>query len=194
MSAKKPDIKTRIANAVLALKGETVAVKLGTAVLEDGTEVQFEGDTLEVGAALTTLDESGMPVPVPDADHVLQDGTTVTTVDGVVTEIVPAEVVAEVDASADKAKLDEVMANLSSHKKEADELKAKLAAQAKDLEAFKTSMSANLATLTDLLVELAEAPAAPGVGVELAATKLTALDKAVEIGKQLRKRNQAASK
>lgn len=59
-------------------------IKLGTAVLKDGTTVYYDGDfgmgtIIYVDEALTQL--------APDADHLLEDGTIVTTKDGKVVEI-----------------------------------------------------------------------------------------------------------
>lgn len=59
-------------------------IKLGTAVLKDGTTVYYDGDfgmgtMIYVDEALTQL--------APDADHLLEDGTVVTTEGGKVVEI-----------------------------------------------------------------------------------------------------------
>lgn len=60
------------------------------ATLEDGTLVQIE-PALELGAAVIVIDADGNPMAAPDAVHVLADGTQVTTVEGLITEIVPVE-------------------------------------------------------------------------------------------------------
>jgi hypothetical protein len=59
-------------------------IKLGTAMLKDGITVYWDGD-FGMGTAIF-MDEA-LTQPAPDADHVLEDGTIVTTKDGVVTEI-----------------------------------------------------------------------------------------------------------
>lgn len=60
------------------------------ATLEDGTLVQIE-PALEVGAAVIVIDSEGNPLPAPDATHILADGTQITTVEGLITEIMPVE-------------------------------------------------------------------------------------------------------
>jgi hypothetical protein len=56
------------------------------AKLEDGTIISWEGE-LKEGAAIMVVDESGNMTPAPDATHVLEDYTKVTTVGGMVTKI-----------------------------------------------------------------------------------------------------------
>ncbi|NBW15130.1 MAG: hypothetical protein EBR82_44730, partial [Caulobacteraceae bacterium] len=56
------------------------------AKLEDGTIISWEGE-LKEGAAIMVVDESGNMTPAPDATHVLEDGTEVYTVGGLVTQI-----------------------------------------------------------------------------------------------------------
>lgn len=73
-------------------------VKLAQATLTDGTVVWYDGD-LAVGTAIF-IDEA-MTQPAPDAEHELEDGTIVVTVDGLVTEIRPSEAPAEAPANED---------------------------------------------------------------------------------------------
>lgn len=73
-------------------------LKFEMARLEDGTPIYVSA--LEIGGTVKVMDENGESVPVFDAEHVLEDGTIVVTVDGKITEIRPKaeqemEVVAE---------------------------------------------------------------------------------------------------
>lgn len=75
-------------------------VKLAQATLADGTSVWYDGE-LAVGTALF-IDEA-MTMPAPDAEHELEDGTIVVTVDGAVTEVRPVEAApAEGDTSLEE--------------------------------------------------------------------------------------------
>jgi len=66
-------------------------VKMESAVLTDGTVIKWDGQ-LVVGSTIIVQSADG-DIPAPDATHELEDGTLVTTVGGVVTEIVePAEI------------------------------------------------------------------------------------------------------
>jgi len=59
-------------------------IKLGTAVLKDGVTVYWDG---EFGMGTAIFMDEALTQPAPDADHVLEDGTIVTTKDGMVVEI-----------------------------------------------------------------------------------------------------------
>jgi hypothetical protein len=94
-----------LADLELNLKNKNRQMKrklnFATATLQDGTIVYYDGE-LSVGTAIF-IDEA-MTEPAPDADHVAEDGTIITTVDGVVTEIKPVEVEEEVEAGKNKKK------------------------------------------------------------------------------------------
>jgi hypothetical protein len=65
-------------------------LKFAEAMLADGTSVYVSA--LEVGGEVYLFDRDTLEkTPAPDADHVLEDGTVVTTVDGIITAIVPKE-------------------------------------------------------------------------------------------------------
>jgi hypothetical protein len=75
---------------MLGFSDEPVAVELATATLTDGTIIEWEGE-LMVGTAVFVQTAEGN-IPAPDATHEVEGGTLVTTVAGLVTEIVePAE-------------------------------------------------------------------------------------------------------
>lgn len=71
---------------MLGFSDEPVAVKLATATLTDGTVITYEGE-LMVGTAIFVQTADG-DIPAPDATHELENATLVTTVGGMVTEIV----------------------------------------------------------------------------------------------------------
>jgi hypothetical protein len=85
-------IKERLKNLLLEFsKTDNVEVEtilnFVTAKLKDGTEVKVDGD-LEVGKSVIIVETD---TPAPDAEHELEDGTIVVTVEGVITEIRPAQ-------------------------------------------------------------------------------------------------------
>jgi hypothetical protein len=71
-------------------KEQEAPKSFANATLADGTVVQWEGE-LAVGTSLFVVSESGEAIPAPDGQHTVEGGTVITTVDGVVTEIVEAE-------------------------------------------------------------------------------------------------------
>lgn len=64
-------------------------LKFTDAKLKDGTIVSWDGDNLEAGVPLFVIDESGQRLPAPDMEYVLEDGTAITVMNGVVSEIKP---------------------------------------------------------------------------------------------------------
>jgi exonuclease VII small subunit len=68
---------------------EEKSVAFETAMLKDGTIVKWEGE-LSVGTIVMVETAEG-DISAPDATHEIEDGTLVTTLDGVVTEIVKPE-------------------------------------------------------------------------------------------------------
>jgi exonuclease VII small subunit len=69
---------------------EEAKTEFATATLTDGTIITWEGE-LAIGTAIMVETAEGM-IPAPDATHEVEDGTLVTTLDGVVIEIVKPEV------------------------------------------------------------------------------------------------------
>ena len=79
-------------------------IKLGTAKLKDGVTVYYDGD---FGMGTDIFMDEALTQPAPDADHVLEDGTIVTTKSGKVVEIQVSaieEEAAEVAAPAAESK------------------------------------------------------------------------------------------
>jgi len=98
---------------------EEAKAEFATATLTDGTIITWESE-LAIGTAIMVQTEEGM-IPAPDATHEVEDGTLVTTLGGVVTEIVMPEteipeIEVEVEASefATIARFNEVVESLES--------------------------------------------------------------------------------
>ena len=90
-------------------------VKMESAVLTDGTVIKWDG-SLAVGTAILVETAEG-DIAAPDATHEVDGGMLVTTVGGIVTEIVePAESEVEIEIEAKEfatvEKFDEVVASL----------------------------------------------------------------------------------
>jgi len=121
-------------------------IKNAVATLQDGTSVYFEGESLEIGSTLW-LDEE-FTSPVPDAEHVLNDGTIVVTKDGIVTEIRPAEATTEIEIEVGSEEVENLkkenetlkaeIENLkSAHTKEVEEIAFEIKNLQKELNTFK---------------------------------------------------------
>ena len=76
------------------------SVELATAVLTDGSTIEWEGE-LAVGTAVFVQTAEGN-IPAPDATHEVEGGLLVTTVAGLVTEMVEPEVEVEVEVAAEE--------------------------------------------------------------------------------------------
>lgn len=88
-------------------------VKMESAVLTDGTVIKWDG-TLAVGTMIMVETAEG-DIAAPDATHEVEGGLLVTTVGGIVTEIVEPAVAGVVEAAKEFAtveKFDEVVASL----------------------------------------------------------------------------------
>ena len=85
---------------MLGFSDEPVAVELATATLTDGTVITYEGE-LAIGTAIFVQTAEG-DIPAPDATHEVEGGLLVTTVAGLVTEIVEPEVEIEVEVASEE--------------------------------------------------------------------------------------------
>lgn len=102
MSETKSNILTELASAIKALLStekadEEVKVQLGEVVLDNGSTITFEGDTLEVGKEVFIKDDEEN-VPLPNGDYATEDGFLFSVVDGVVTGRVQEEVQEELES------------------------------------------------------------------------------------------------
>jgi ATP-dependent Clp protease protease subunit len=78
----------------------------------DGVEIVIDGETIEVGYAVT-LKETGEPAP--EGTHTLEDGTQIVVADGLISEVIPV--------SDSSKSIDEVIAENSVLKTEIENLK-----------------------------------------------------------------------
>ena len=76
------------------------SVEMASAVLTDGTVIKWEGE-LAVGTAIMVETAEG-DIPAPDGTHEVEGGMLVTTVGGVVTEVVEPSPEVEVEVEAEQ--------------------------------------------------------------------------------------------
>jgi hypothetical protein len=136
---------------MLGFSDEPVAVELATATLTDGTIIEWEGE-LMVGTAVFVQTAEGN-IPAPDATHEVEGGLLVTTVGGLVTEIVEPEVEIEVEAEefATVSAFNEVVAKMETA---IAELTAKVATLTASNNTHKEAMSKAI----DLIEKVADLP------------------------------------
>ena len=136
-------------------------IEMASAMLVDGTEIQWEGE-LAVGVALFVVTNEGL-VPAPDATHEVEGGMLVTTEGGLVTEIVePAEEV-EVEIEAKE------FATIEAFEIAVAELKAAIADLNSKVEKYGEKFSAQSEAVmkaVDLVEAIAELPSAEPVKKE----------------------------
>jgi len=141
-------------------------IKLASATLIDGeTIVYFDGE-LAIGTAIW-MDEA-MSQPAPDADHILADGTTVTTVGGIVTEIEAPEIVEAgkekkeeaADAVTDVPTYDQVSSMVDSR---FSELMTEITALKDELEKMKGDTTSVTEGLNKVKETLSSTPAAESI-------------------------------
>jgi DNA-binding protein YbaB len=125
------DLKAKLKSAFMQFGAEPVAVaqegpiKMAEIKLVDGNVVSIEGEFV-VGAKIYLVTPEGL-VPAPNGEHTAEDGTVVTVMDGVITEI-------EVETAP------ELMG-------EVDKLKTEMAAMAKELASLKAEFSKQTETV-----------------------------------------------
>lgn len=136
---------------MLGFSDEPVAVELATATLTDGTVITYEGE-LAIGTAIFVQTAEG-DIAAPDATHELENGTLVTTVAGLVTEIVEPEVEIEVEAEefATMTAFNEVVAKMETA---IADLTAKVATLTASNNTHKEAMSKAI----DLIEKVADLP------------------------------------
>ena len=127
------------------------SVELATAVLTDGSTIEWEGE-LAVGTAVFVQTAEGN-IPAPDATHEVEGGLLVTTVGGLVTEMVEPEVEIEVEAEefATVSAFNEVVAKMETA---IAELTAKVATLTASNNTHKEAMSKAI----DLIEKVADLP------------------------------------
>lgn len=138
--------------AMLGFSEEETKVEMATATLTDGTIIEWEGE-LAVGTAVFVQTAEGN-IPAPDATHEVEGGMLVTTVAGIVTEIVEPEVEVEVAAEefATMTAFNEVVAKMETA---IAELTAKVASLTASNNTHKEAMSKAI----DLIEKVADLPA-----------------------------------
>jgi hypothetical protein len=136
---------------MLGFSNEPIAVELATATLTDGTVITYEGE-LAIGTAIFVQTAEG-DIPAPDATHEVEGGLLVTTVGGLVTEIVEPEVEIEVEAEefATITAFNEVVSKMESA---IAELTAKVEALTASNNTHKEAMSKAI----DLIEKVADLP------------------------------------
>ncbi len=140
---------------------EETEVAMASAMLVDGTEIQWEGE-LAVGVAVFVVTNEGL-IPAPDATHEVEGGMLVTTEGGLVTEIVePAEEV-EIEIEAKE------FATIEAFEIAVAELKAAIADLNSKVEKYGekfATQSEAVMKAVDLVEAIAELPSAEPVKKE----------------------------
>ena len=136
---------------MLGFSDEEIKVNMATATLTDGTVISYEGE-LAVGTAIF-VQTAECDIPAPDATHEVEGGLLVTTVDGIVTEIVEPEVEIEVEANefATVSAFNEVVAKMET-------AIAELTAKVESLTASNNNHKEAMSKAIDLIEKVADLP------------------------------------
>lgn len=135
---------------------EEKSISFETAMLKDGTIVKWEGE-LSVGTIVMVETAEG-DIPAPDATHEIEDGTLVTTLDGVVTEIVKPEMeTPEVEISVEA----EEFATVSHFNEVVESLESKIAQLTASIESLvseRTSHKEAMSKVVELVEKMIDLP------------------------------------
>lgn len=137
-------------------------VEFASATLTDGTIIKWEGE-LAVGTAIFVETAEG-DIKAPDATHEVEGGMLVTTMDGIVTEIVEPEVEVEVEMNAFDSAIESVNLRV-------DEKIAELNSKIDALIAEKASVKEAMSKVVSLVEALAEMPSAEPTKTPIAPSK-----------------------
>lgn len=91
-------LKERVAEMVHKLavqlseeqKADQAEAKLASAMLENGQEIQTSAEAFAEGVDVFVVNDQGEQIPLPDGDYTLDDGTTFTVAEGVVSAMAAA--------------------------------------------------------------------------------------------------------
>jgi hypothetical protein len=181
---KQMDSKSLIQEirSMLKFNDEVVSVEMASATLTDGTVIKWEGE-LMVGTAILVETADG-DIPAPDGTHEVEGGLLVTTVGGLVTEMVEPSEEVIVEASQEFAtveKFNEVVSNLES---KIAELTAKFESVVAKLEKQSEAFSKTV----DLVEKVANLPSAePTKAPEVLSKKEQQFANIVKLAQQLKK-------
>jgi len=137
---------------MLGFSEEEIKVEMATATLTDGTVISYDGE-LAVGTAIFVQTAEG-DIPAPDATHEVEGGMLVTTVDGIVTEIVEPEIEIEIEAKEEFATVSHFNDVVSKLESAIAELSAKVVALSEVNSKQKEAMSKAI----DLIEKVADLP------------------------------------
>lgn len=124
--------------------------KFGEAPLPDGTSIKYEGDKLDVGVPVLMVTPEG-ELPAPDGEITLADGTVITIVGGLVSEMKPATPAAPAPAESP-----ELMSRITQLETELASLKTRLSAVKPNTEL--AALKDQVKTLTVILSKICDTP------------------------------------
>jgi len=142
------DLELQLKNKEQNMKKQ---IKLGNAVLKEGVTVYWDGD-FGMGTAIF-MDEA-LTEKAPDADHVLEDGTIVTTVDGLVTEIQSPAIVEE--DLVDEVTVDEPVQSAITPEEVSSMIDARFAELMDEISKMKEAMGQNDAAVAEFKKQVSE--------------------------------------
>ena len=136
--------------------------KMAEAKLKDGVVIVSPDEEFVVGSEVFVLAEDGSQSPAPDAEHELEDGTIVVTVEGKIVEIKPVEV-EEPEADVEEEVLSKVsVEEFNKLTERVKELEEKLVEKSEFENSFKAVKDATVF----LAEEFAKMPGAEKIEVE----------------------------
>jgi hypothetical protein len=158
---------------------DNVSVEFATATLTDGTIIKWEGE-LAVGTAIFVETAEG-DIPAPDETHEVEGGQLITTVNGLVTEIVEPQTTTEQQMNAFDSAIESVNAKM-------DEKIAELNAKIDALISEKAQVREAMSKVVSLVEALAESPSDKPTETPKVATKKEAqFDNLLKFAKSLNK-------
>lgn len=151
-------------------------------ITTDGGVLIYDGEELEIGLEVHSIDEEGNEIPVEDGEYTTEDGYIITVAEGKIADIQEVEVIVEPEPEAEpEAQENEGEEPMPSEEPDEDEKDAKIA----ELEAKIAELQAENEELKAKIAELEQEPAAPSA--EEAFEKVSAKEDGSKASRMLKK-------
>jgi hypothetical protein len=146
----------QLAEETKAEQADQAEAKLAAAMLDNGQEIQTSAEAFAEGVDVFVVNDEGEQIPLPDGDYTLEDGTTFSVMEGVISAMGAAEVeeaAAEEEMSAE-TEVEQPAVEAALSREEVQEMIASAIKEAT------TQLSAEIAEKNEQIEKLSAQPAA----------------------------------
>jgi hypothetical protein len=146
----------QLAEETKAKEADQAEAKLAAAMLDNGQEIQTSAEAFAEGADVFVVNDEGEQIPLPDGDYTLEDGTTFSVMEGIISAMGAAEVeeAAKEEEMSAETEVEEPAVEAALSREEVQEMIASAIKEAT------TQLSAEIAEKNEQIEKLSAQPAA----------------------------------